>query len=144
LSDTEAINYLKLLNEKNVFSLDQASKYFIHKDNITFWMIVLRDICKVNEDIAKNWIDRKEDMITSAMLYHYRISGINKQLSEHLAHFNVMTSEEIGSMYQLKEGRNFVMLINCLNPNRIHDYGEFRRQSAVFMELNNTAQVRNC
>lgn len=64
-------------------------------------------------------------MITSAMLYHYRVSGINIQDSIWLAHFNKLTSEELESFYKLKDGTNFEMLIECLDSSRTYHYGEF-------------------
>lgn len=59
-----------------MFNLDTASKHFIHKDK-EFWLNVLVDLCKVAEEIAEIWVAYKENMITSAALYHYRVSGIN-------------------------------------------------------------------
>jgi len=99
LNDLEAINYLKLLNEKKIFDLDSTSKYFIHKDIKTFWIPVLVDMCHIERSIAEIWAGRKEDMLTSAMLRHYKISGINRQLSAYLAHFNKMSYEEIADIY---------------------------------------------
>jgi len=121
---------------KSFFDIDSAMKHFIHKDS-TFWSSVLVEICRVDKSIADIWIGHKGNMVTTAMLKHYRISGVSKQLSEYLAHFNKMSYEEIADMYELKEKRNFTILINCLNPLRTHDYGEFKHQTVAYMGLDN-------
>jgi hypothetical protein len=138
LTDDEAMGYLKLLDEKHKFELDEASKYFCNKST-AFWKKILIDICKVQKEIAEIWIQNKSNMITSSILYHYRVSGINKQMSQEMAKFTKMSRDDITGFIKLRQGRNFVLLIGLLDAKRQHSFTEFDNQTRTYMELDNSS-----
>lgn len=128
LEEPQGIAYLTLINSKKTLDLNEAYKHFFNKSN-KFWKDVLTEICKVQDKIADIFVQNKSTMITSAILRHYKVSGINVDLANILSHFDKMSEEEISALYDLKEERNFMMLLGCLKKDQKHKFMLFKSQS---------------
>ena len=94
------MSYLKLLKHGHRLNIDRAHYHYCDKSK-SFWMTVLKDICKVNESIAEVWAANKDEMITDALYHHYKVFSMSKDFATTISHFQKLSHDDLSDLYKL-------------------------------------------
>lgn len=77
---------MKLLHQKDMLDLDQTY-HSCRQRSHQFWREVLTEILHINEEIAEVLSAHSENMISEAILRHYRVFGMKRDFATIVARF---------------------------------------------------------